>query len=126
MKATAGAAFLFLLGAAGGIEQGTLAPGPGFILMVLCLGVFGASVFKINRKEVHKMDEVKRMEQYVERSRVFDHGHGMTRKEWLALTSRAEGGTANACQAVALAFNYGRAKGYREAKRQLAPTGKTR
>lgn len=68
------------------------------------------------------MDTVQKMERYVERSRVFDHGHGMAQTEWVALIGRAEGGTNNICQAVSLAFNYGRAKGYREAQRRFCPT----
>ena len=65
------------------------------------------------------MDTVQKMERYVEQSRVFDHGHGMTQTEWVALIGRAEGGTSNICQAVSLAFNSGRAKGYREAQRRF-------
>ena len=68
------------------------------------------------------MDTVQKMERYVERSRVFDHGHGMTQTEWMALIARAEGGTSNICQAVSLAFNYGRAKGYREAQHRFCTT----
>lgn len=68
------------------------------------------------------MNTVQKMERYVERSRVFDHGHGMTQTEWVALIGRAEGGVNNICQAVSLAFNYGRAKGYREAQRRFCPT----
>ena len=66
------------------------------------------------------MDTVQKMERYVEQSRVFDHGHGMTQTEWVALIGRAEGGVNNICQAVSLAFNYGRA--YREAQRRFCPT----
>lgn len=68
------------------------------------------------------MDTVQKMERYVERSRVFDHGHGMTQTEWMALIAKAEGGTNNICQAVSLAYNYGRAKGYREAQRRFCTT----
>ena len=68
------------------------------------------------------MDTVQKMERYVEQSRVFDHGHGMTQTEWMALIGRAEGDVNNICQAVSLAFNYGRAKGYREAQRRFCPT----
>lgn len=68
------------------------------------------------------MDTVQKMERYVERSRVFDHGHGMTQTEWTALIAQAEGGVNNICQAVSLAYNYGRAKGYREAQRRFCPT----
>ena len=68
------------------------------------------------------MDTVQKMERYVERSRVFDHGHGMTQTEWMALIAKAEGGTSTICQAVSLADNYGRAKGYREAQRRSCPT----
>lgn len=122
MKLTAGAAFLLLLGLAGGVENGSLALWPGFLMMALCLAVLGISIAKINRREHTKMDTVQKMERYVERSRVFDHGHGMTQTEWTALISRAEGGVNNICQAVSLAFNYGRAKGYREAQRRFCPT----
>ena len=99
-------AFLLLLGLAGGVENGSLALWPGIFLMALCLAVFGISIANMNRKEQTKMDTVQKMERYVERSRVFDHGHGMTQTE-------------NICQAVSLAFNYGRAKGYREAQRRF-------
>ena len=119
MKLTAAAAFLLLLGLAGGIENGSLALWPGFLMMALCLAVLGISIANMNRKEQTKMDTVQKMERYVERSRVFDHGHGMTQTEWMALIARAEGGTNNICQAVSLAFNYGRAKGYREAQRRF-------
>ena len=123
MKRTAGAAFLLLLGLAGGVENGSLALWPGLLLMMaLCLVVFGISIANMNRKEQTKMDTVQKMERYVERSRVFDHGHGMTQTEWVALIAQAEGGTNNICQAVSLAFNYGRAKGYREAQRRFCPT----
>ena len=121
MKLTA-AAFLLLLGLAGGIENGSLGLWPGFLLMALCLAVLGISIAKINRREHTKMDTVQKIERYVERSRVFDHGHGMTQTEWMALIGRAEGGTNNICHAVSLAFNYGRAKGYREAQRRFCPT----
>lgn len=67
------------------------------------------------------MDTVQKMERYVERSRVFDHGHGMTQTEWVALIAQAEGGTNNICQAVSLAFNYGRAKGYGKPSAAFAP-----
>ena len=122
MKRTAAAAFLLLLGLAGGVENGSLAPWPGFLMMALCLVVFGISIANMNRKEQTKMDTVQKMERYVERSRVFDHGHGMTQTEWMALIARAEGGTNNICQAVSLAYNYGRAKGYREAQRRFCTT----
>lgn len=122
MKRTAGAAFLLLLGVAGGVENGSLALWPGLLLMALCLAVLGISIANMNRKEQTKMDTVQKMERYVERSRVFDHGHGMTQTEWVALIGRAEGGTNNICQAVSLAYNYGRAKGYREAQRRFCPT----
>ena len=122
MKRTAGAAILLLLGLAGGVENGSLALWPGFLLMALCLAVLGISIARINRKEQTKMDTVQKMERYVERSRVFDHGHGMTQAEWVALIGRAEGGIGNICQAVSLAFNYGRAKGYREAQRRFCTT----
>ena len=113
---TAAAAFLLLVGVAGGVENGSLGLWPGIFLMALCLAVFGISIANMNRKEQTKMDTVQKMERYVERSRVFDHGHGMTQTEWVALIGRAEGGTNNICQAVSLAYNYGRAKGYREAQ----------
>ena len=119
MKRTAGAAFLLLLGVAGGVENGSLALWPGLLLMALCLAVLGISIANMNRKEQTKMDTVQKMERYVERSRVFDHGHGMTQTEWMALIAKAEGGTSNICQAVSLAYNYGRAKGYREAQRRF-------
>lgn len=119
MKRTAAAAFLLLLGLAGGVENGSLALWPGLLLMALCLAVFGICIARNNRKEQTKMDTVQKMERYVERSRVFDHGHGMTQTEWMALIARAEGGTNNICQAVSLAYNYGRAKGYREAQRRF-------
>lgn len=122
MKRTAAAAFLLLLGLAGGVENGSLAPWPGLLLMALCLAVLGISIARINRKEQTKMDTAQKMERYVERSRVFDHGHGMTQTEWMALIAKAEGGTNNICQAVSLAFNYGRAKGYREAQRRFCTT----
>lgn len=48
MKLTAGAAFLLLLGVAGGVENGNLALWPGFLLMALCLAVFGISIARIN------------------------------------------------------------------------------
>ena len=118
----AAAAFLLLLGLAGGVENGSLALWPGFLMMALCLDVFGISIANMNRKEQTKMDTVQKMERYVERSRVFDHGHGMTQTEWMALIARAEGGTNNICQAVSLAYNYGRAKGYREAQRRFCTT----
>lgn len=51
MKVTAVAAFLLLLGAAGGVENGSLALWPGFLLMALCLAVLGISIAKINRRE---------------------------------------------------------------------------
>lgn len=44
-------AFLLLLGLAGGVENGSLAPWPGFLMMALCLAVFGISIAKINRRE---------------------------------------------------------------------------
>lgn len=119
---TAAAAFLLLLGLAGGVENGSLALWPGVLMMALCLAVFGISIANMNRKEQTKMDTVQKMERYVERSRVFDHGHGMTQTEWMALIAKAEGGTSNICQAVSLAYNYGRAKGYREAQRRFCPT----
>lgn len=119
MKRTAGAAFLLLLGVAGGVENGSLGLWPEFLMMALCLAVFGVCIARNNRKEQTKMDTVQKMERYVEQSRVFDHGHGMTQTEWMALIGRAEGGTNNICQAVSLAFNYGRAKGYREAQRRF-------
>ena len=119
---TAAAAFLLLLGLAGGVENGSLGLWPGVFLMALCLAVFGISIANMNRKEQTKMVTVQNMERDVERSRVFDHGHGMTQTEWMALIGRAEGGTNNICQAVSLAFNYGRAKGYREAQRRFCPT----
>lgn len=122
MKRTAAAAILLLLGLAGGVENGSLALWPGVLLMALCLAVLGISIARINRKEQTKMDTVQKMERYVERSRVFDHGHGMTRAEWMALIAKAEGGTNNICQAVSLAYNYGRAKGYREAQRRFCTT----
>lgn len=122
MKLTAGAAFLLLLGLAGGVENGSLGLWPGLLLMALCLAVLGISIARINRKEQTKMDTVQKMERYVERSRVFDHGHGMTQTEWMALIAKAEGGTNNICQAVSLAYNYGRAKGYREAQRRFCTT----
>lgn len=122
MKLTAGAASLLLLGVAGGVENGSLGLWPGVLLMALCLAVLGISIARINRKEQTKMDTVQKTERYVERSRVFDHGHGMTQTEWMALIARAEGGTNNICQAVSLAFNYGRAKGYREAQRRFCTT----
>lgn len=122
MKRTAAAAFLLLLGLAGGVENGSLALWPGLLLMALCLAVFGICIARTNRKEQTKMDTVQKMERYVEQSRVFDHGHGMTQTEWTALIGRAEGGVNNICQAVSLAFNYGRAKGYREAQRRFCPT----
>ena len=50
MKLTAGAAFLLLLGLAGGVENGSLALWPGFLLMAICLAVFGISIARINRK----------------------------------------------------------------------------
>lgn len=99
---TAAAAFLLLLGLAGGVENGSLALWPGFLMMALCLAVFGISIVRINRREQTKMDTVQKMERYVERSRVFDHGHGMTQTEWVALIAKAEGGTSNICQAVSL------------------------
>ena len=116
---TAAAAFLLLLGLAGGVENGSLGLWPGVFLMALCLAVFGICIARNNRKEQTKMDTVQKMERYVEQSRVFDHGHGMTQTEWVALIGRAEGGTNNICQAVSLAYNYGRAKGYREAQRRF-------
>lgn len=119
---TAAPAFLLLLGLAGGVENGSLALWPGFLMMALCLAVLGISIANMNRKEQTKMDTVQKMERYVERSRVFDHGHGMTQTEWMALIAKAEGGTSNICQAVSLAYNYGRAKGYREAQRRFCPT----
>lgn len=119
---TAAAAFLLLLGVAGGVENGSLVLWPGLLLMALCLAVFGICIARNNRKEQTKMDTVQKMERYVERSRVFDHGHGMTQTEWMALIAKAEGGTSNICQAVSLAYNYGRAKGYREAQRRFCPT----
>lgn len=122
MKRTAAAAFLLLLGLAGGVENGSLALWPGLLLMALCLAVFGICIARNNRKEQTKMDTVQKMERYVEQSRVFDHGHGITQTEWVALIGRAEGGVNNICQAVSLAFNYGRAKGYREAQRRFCPT----
>ena len=112
-------AFLLLLGLAGGVENGSLALWPGLLLTALCLAVFGISIANMNRKEQTKMDTVQKMERYVEHSRVFDHGHGMTQTEWVALIGRAEGGANNICQAVSLAYNYGRAKGYREAQRRF-------
>lgn len=119
MKRTAAAAFLLLLGLAGGVENGSLGLWPGLLLMALCLAVFGVCIARNNRKEQTKMDTVQKMERYVEQSRVFDHGHGMTQTEWTALIAQAEGGTNNICQAVSLAYNYGRAKGYREAQRRF-------
>ena len=119
MKRTAGAAFLLLLGLAGGVENGSLGLWPGFLMMALCLAVFGICIARNDRKEQTKMDTVQKMERYVEQSRAFDHGHGMTQTEWMALIAQAEGGTNNICQAVSLAYNYGRAKGYREAQRRF-------
>ncbi len=43
---TAAAAFLLLLGLAGGVENGSLAPWPGFLMMALCLAVFGMVWYK--------------------------------------------------------------------------------
>ena len=72
------------------------------------------------------MDTVQKMERYVERSRVFDHGHGMTQAEWVALIGRAEGGIGNICQAVSLAFNYGRGQGLPGSTAPLLHHGKER
>lgn len=51
MKLTAAAASLLLLGLAGGVENGSLALWPGFLLMALCLAVLWISIARINRKE---------------------------------------------------------------------------
>ena len=52
----AAAAFLLLLGTAGGIERESLPLLPGLCLMALALAVFGATIHHINRrKEVHTM-----------------------------------------------------------------------
>lgn len=52
MKVLTGAAFLLLLGAAGGIERGPLALTPGAGLMALALLLFGIGLHEINRKEM--------------------------------------------------------------------------
>ena len=51
MKRTAAAAFLLLLGVAGGVENGSLGLWPGVFLMALCLAVFGICIARSNRRE---------------------------------------------------------------------------
>ena len=62
----AAAAFLLLLGTAGGIERESLPLLPGLCLMALALAVFGATIHHINRrKEVHTMHTKREIVHYL-------------------------------------------------------------
>ena len=60
------------------------------------------------------MQEIERMRRYIDRTGKPGTGYDLKCSEMIALASLGE---LDVCQAVCMAFNYGRAKGRREAHR---------
>ena len=61
--------------------------------------------------EVLKMSEIERINRYIERTKVKESvKNEMKASEWISISKNG-----SVLEAIALAFNYGRAKGYRAA-----------
>lgn len=66
------------------------------------------------------MSEIEKMKQYVDKTNIRESDrYQMKMTEWSALVNATQHGAEYSAGAIALAFNYGKAKGYRAAKAKV-------